>query len=583
MGTSYTNNNLYNERTLWIAMQYTFTITTIEDNLRDITAIDKENNVYVLSDICPQEREQRLLESTLREYEKYSEPVGIVIFGAGSGRIERAIKAKDIPYLLLDIEGIVTTPEKEDNAPLASQDHNTIVCTLQSEIFKWQIAHKGMGFLSIVHPFHKKLYKEYSEVAQIFANNVKYNLFKEMRARPRFERNRPIRMIVIPDYYCMTINITNAARALGVEIRDVLLTDHNINEEWYVNFLNAVIEFKPDFILTFNHLGISEGYNNVITNIAEGLGIPIASWFVDSPDVLIGYEEQHLSSLVHVFLWEETRVPQVQALGYQASYLPLATDPFSFYPVRKKTIPKRLRKYKSELLFVGAVGVQSGVKVLSRNIFPYTLYTMLPQLYKEFIASPIIGVKEFLDSCNIPEYESMKTIAKQEFSAYFFFYMHTERRVQLMLDIADIHPMIAGEEGWNEVLPPEMLSRVLPSVDYVLDLTCVYQLADINLNTTSPQMKHAVNQRVFDVPVSEAFVLTDYQPALPEFFDVGKEIIAYQSIDELKDLYDFYKRNPQERKKIISAGRKRILSEHLYTHRLQQLIMTMKEQFGILE
>lgn len=563
-------------------MKYTITLSQINDITRDITARDEHGSCFVLSELCTQERERRLIETVLKEYEKYDEHIGIVLFGAGSGLIEHILQEKNITYLILDIEGITEHHDEQEEILVEYKEHSAIVSTLQSEIFKWQIAHKGIGFLSIVHPFHKKLYKEYSDVAHMFSNNVKHNVFKEMRARPRFDSNRPIRMLVIPDYYCMTINITNAAKALGVEMRDVLLTKNNINEEWYVAFLKTALEFQPDFILTFNHLGISEGYNNVVTNLAESLGIPIASWFVDSPDILIGYDESHLSSLIHVFLWEKTRVEQVQALGYSASYLPLASDPLSFYPVRKSAIPNNLLQYRSPLLFVGAVGVQSGIKVLSRNVFPHILHTMIPELYQEFISSPFIGVKDFLDSKNIQEYNEMKNNHKQEFVAYLFFYMHTQRRVQLMLDILDLEPTIAGEEGWLKVLPPFMAEKVLPIVDYVLDLTCVYQLADINLNTTSPQMKHAVNQRVFDVPLSNAFVLTDNQPALEEFFDVGKEIIAYSSLDELKELYHFYSKNPKARKQIITAGRKRVLQEHLYSHRLRQLIEKMKEVFGIL-
>lgn len=562
-------------------MEYTLSITYDDDSLREILVTDAHNNTLLLSTLCPKERELRLLDSALKERAKYQEQVGIVLFGVGSGIIQKQLQDMDIPFCILDIEGIAHNEESSFSIPYSDESDPSHISALQSTIFKWQIKHKGIGFISILHPFHKKLYKEYSDVAHLFANNAKVNLFKEMRARPRFELNRPLRMLIIPDYYCMTVNISNAASMLGIEMRDVLLTGYNITEEWYVNFLKTAVEFQPDFILTFNHLGISQSYNNVVTNIAESLGIPVASWFVDSPDVLIGYEQQHCSSIVHVFLWEKTRVEEVKALGYHASYLPLATDPLSFYPVKKKAIPKHLLQYKTHLLFVGAVSVNYGLKLLARNIFPYALLKKLPQLYKEFCLSPIIGVKEFLDTRNIPEYDNLRVSEKKEFSAYFFFFMHTERRVKFMLDIIDLNPTIAGEEGWHSVLPKSMFNKILPTVDYVLDLTCVYQLADINLNTTSPQMKHAVNQRVFDVPISDAFVLTDNQPALHECFDVGKEIICYNSIDELKELYRFYIRNPKARRKVIDAGRKRIQEEHLYIHRLQQMIDVMREQFGI--
>ena len=54
-------------------------------------------------------------------------------------------------------------------------------------------------------------------------------------------------------------------------------------------------------------------------------------------------------------------------------------------------------------------------------------------------------------------------------------------------------------------------------------------------------------------------------------FEVGKEVIAYSSIEECAEQMRYYLDHPQEREAIALAGQKRTLQEHTYWHRAQQL------------
>ena len=100
----------------------------------------------------------------------------------------------------------------------------------------------------------------------------------------------------------------------------------------------------------------------------------------------------------------------------------------------------------------------------------------------------------------------------------------------------------------------------------------------INIDINSLHMPTAVNSRLFDVPMCGGFVITDYREGVYDLFNED-EIVCYKSIDDLKEKVDYYLKHPDERKKIITRARKRILNQHMYTHRVQNIIKKYEELF----
>jgi len=123
-------------------------------------------------------------------------------------------------------------------------------------------------------------------------------------------------------------------------------------------------------------------------------------------------------------------------------------------------------------------------------------------------------------------------------------------------------------------------AQFMGTVDYGEKLSQVYEQSAINLNATSLQMQTAVNQRVFDVPASGGFILTDAQEDALLHFEHGKELVTYQSPEELKDKVDYYLNNETCRLKIIEAGHRRVLASHTYKHRLVELVKHMRKRYA---
>jgi len=87
---------------------------------------------------------------------------------------------------------------------------------------------------------------------------------------------------------------------------------------------------------------------------------------------------------------------------------------------------------------------------------------------------------------------------------------------------------------------------------------------------------HGLNQRSFDPYVLGAPVVSDDQPDLRACFDEGREILIYRDAAELEEIYARLRREPQCAQEIGQAGRRRMLAEHGYTHRLDRIAAALR-------
>ena len=108
------------------------------------------------------------------------------------------------------------------------------------------------------------------------------------------------------------------------------------------------------------------------------------------------------------------------------------------------------------------------------------------------------------------------------------------------------------------------------------DLFKAYSISKIGLNLTvndndidkKPQMK----LRIFEIPASKTFLLTEYIDDLENYFEIGKEIETFKTIEEAKDKIDFYLKNDSARENIANAGYQRFLRDHTSRIRLNNII-----------
>ncbi len=136
---------------------------------------------------------------------------------------------------------------------------------------------------------------------------------------------------------------------------------------------------------------------------------------------------------------------------------------------------------------------------------------------------------------------------------------------------------VHGDPGWRELVPG---IEQRPYVDYETELASLFAASAVNANVTAEQMPTAVNQRVWDVPGTGAFLLTDAQEDALEFFKEDEEVVVYRDFSEAADKARYYHEHGSARRAIAARAFEVVERSHRYVHRLAELERVMRRRFG---
>ncbi|MDR2405802.1 MAG: glycosyltransferase [Deltaproteobacteria bacterium] len=333
-------------------------------------------------------------------------------------------------------------------------------------------------------------------------------------------------------------------------------------EEDFRRLLNKIKDFNPHLVLTVNHLGFdTEG---ILSSILARLGIPCASYFVDSPWYILKGAKLNSYQGLTAFSWDSDYLEILLALGFSnVRYLPLATEDSFFKEVRGKTPHLR------DLAFVGDSLETATKKYLALSGLKDDILPLVDQVASEFL----------LDSQTLPDSLLIKQKQFALLNDYQFLNLSALvtwrasrlHRVAALSALTKFPLVIAGDKGWEELFPKVTLHKTL---DYYDELPGFYRATKINLNITSAQMKTGLNQRVFDAPSTGSFLLTDRRAQLYEIFQEGKSVVSYENMEELPEKVSYYLKHDSERDRITTKAREIINSSHLYSHRLKTIVET---------
>ncbi|MDD3312284.1 glycosyltransferase [Pseudodesulfovibrio sp.] len=396
---------------------------------------------------------------------------------------------------------------------------------------------------------------------------------------PKFRSAKP-RILLLTSQYFLIGELKAACERLGVEHRLLDFGTREMDLDAFVSWvMSALTSFRPDFVLTVNHLGVD--HEGVLAALLEQFDVPLASWFVDNPHLILGTYHNLDAGRTALFTWDVDNLESLRTMGFRnVFHLPLGADPTRFAPHRDGGDAS----WRAPISFVGN-------SMLTKTVKRLEAARPSPRL----VESGLMVAKAFADSgepCSgrfltrrFPElrrdFEALEPPARrQAFETFLTWQATLMYRLDCVLRILDFGPLIVGDEGWKELLKGRPGWRYRPELSYYDELPDFYPLSDINFNCTSRQMLGAVNQRVFDVPCCGAFLLTDYRRGLEDLFEPGSEVAYYSHPDEIPGLVELYLENPEKRRAVADAARRRVLAEHTYDHRMTTLMEAMRQTFA---
>ena len=390
---------------------------------------------------------------------------------------------------------------------------------------------------------------------------------------PRLHQERQ-KVLVLNSNYYLSREIKSGLEALGHQtaVLDWPWTETGASDA-VRELLETTALFRPDFLLTVNHLGFDQ--NGILAELLHRMRLPCASWFVDSPDLILDSCSREAREMCSIFLWDSDYIPDVKALGFdKVHYLPLATDETQFRPISGR--PNPLNEWSCRVGFVGDTMTRAIRRKMERLGDQAPSWEDLARAAHEYRLSPERSPRRILRQ---PRFESwagrLSTSEFLEVQALVSWKATQFHRLEALQALAPLNPTVIGDGHWREFLD-EANFCLRPEISYYEELPRFYPVCDVNLNVTSRQMKNGLNQRVFDVPACGAFLLTDRQGQLADLFDPGRDVITYETPDEALDLARYYRDHEADRLAVIARARCRVLAEHTYRHRLNKLIETMK-------
>lgn len=327
-----------------------------------------------------------------------------------------------------------------------------------------------------------------------------------------------------------------------------------------------------DLVVTYD---FSQGASNACQNFQ----IPYYAWVYDSP--LLGlYSKEALNEINYISVFDKKQYERLKSLGLKhLFYMPLApeTDNFGVVHISKRDE----KKYACDVSFVGRLYNNRGFEEIfdeggknyleeAKKIIDEmgckwgkttTIFDKASEELIDYMASK--QPDETWEEWNVDKRyycESMKLVRK----------CNEVERIKILETLQDKFSLrLYADDSAEKVLKNVTIK---PWLEYGTEMPKVFYLSKINLNITSRSIESGIPLRVWDILSVGGFCLTNYQPELEEYFEVGKELDVFHDLKELEEKIDYYLNHEDERVRIAINGYKKVKKEHGLKSRMQSVL-----------
>ncbi len=108
----------------------------------------------------------------------------------------------------------------------------------------------------------------------------------------------------------------------------------------------------------------------------------------------------------------------------------------------------------------------------------------------------------------------------------------------------------------------------------------IYSSAVVSINVHENHQREFggdCNERTFKVPLCGGFEITDDVACIRKYLKEGEEIVIAKNTADWFEKIDYYIKHPEKREPIIRAGQKKVLQNHTYHNRANQIIELSRE------
>jgi len=372
-------------------------------------------------------------------------------------------------------------------------------------------------------------------------------------------------------------DLAQALRELGYTIFP--LERHRWSEE---ELRHAVERIDPGFVACIN-------YSSGLSEFCRSMGRQLLLWEID-PTTDRRIECSGATDHAHVFTYRRGNRSSYWAAGFEhAEYLPLAADTKRRRPLTLSA--EEEQRLAAPISFVGS----SLVATASEH------HERLCALYADWHPDGLAALPDFradlvelLDRqrAELPNW-TLPELMQQRFGDFLSAVAAcgqaadpvallgetaaSERRLEWMASLADLHPNsvhVWGDAHWKSLETRGVLYR--GTAGHQDELTRIYNASAINIDLGRLYQTDIVTLRVFDVLACGGFLIAERSEALEELFEVGVELEAYSTLEELHELVAHYLAHPEEAQAMALRGLRAVRERHDVRSRLRHMLSSLE-------
>lgn len=343
-------------------------------------------------------------------------------------------------------------------------------------------------------------------------------------------------------------------------------------------------EFCGHFIRIFREQGceavISFDFFPLIARIAEQLKVRYFSWVYDMPHHTL-YSPAVLGTYTSLFLFDREQYRQMKQIRQKHTYyLPLAVNMRRLKRQRKATDSgNNIPEYNADISFIGSL--------YEKNL--YRQITYLPEYLKGYLQGvmeaqqKIFGYHMVGDVLDDEVLKELQTYVVMDLDPSYL-----ADKKQLYVDMIDAEITCqertrllgALSERYSLQLYTASDTALVPHADhrgivsYDQEMPEVFRTSKINLNLTLRSIRHGIPLRALDIMGAGGFLLSNYQAGLAEEFEDGRELVLFESREDLLAKADYYLSHEEERREIALRGWEKVQQKFSYDVQLKKMFET---------
>lgn len=329
-------------------------------------------------------------------------------------------------------------------------------------------------------------------------------------------------------------------------------------------------------------LVFSANYFSRVSNACQAQQKKYIAWTVDSP-MLTMFDTSVFNECNYIFLFDKFDYYRFWQMGVKhVYYLPLAVNAERVKNCIETASEEEKEKYRGDISFVGGLYYKNSYDAIEDKLpeylqgyFDACMEAQL-DLYGDNVFDRLLTADILERLCEIIDFHQSDTAfsdIKLVFSStYLGFKTAQKERIRNLNALASRFEVNLYTDRTDDRLRGV---HVKESVDYREEMPLVFHESDINMNFTIRNIRTGLPLRIWDILGAGGFLLTNYQIELGDFFENGKDLVYYDSLDDMMRKAEYYLDHEDERKTIAQNGLKKIVQYHTYEHRIDVILKTV--------